>query len=125
MLSEDISPAQLSHMEHALGLSTVKRRKRDWNKCKSVDLCYRNYFSSGEECDGFGDLMQLAEAGLMSHRRVDLGNGVASDMFHVTPEGFAELQRAGLAPSRQPSRNSRRPTMGEHDACPICGEVEL
>lgn len=54
---------------------------------------YRNYFSSGESCDGFGLLCEIVDMGLMERRNSPISSDV---LFHLTDKGMHILGFSGL-----------------------------
>lgn len=77
---EKVSQEQLDLMRHTVGL--------DWQA-----IPYRNYFFSGEECDGYSDLVDLVNMGFMTSRE---STGTPNTMFHLTDKGCRIINLTGL-----------------------------
>ena len=78
----EVSERQIDFMKHAIGFSEHRIKGRKYKKYAS----YRNYFSSAERCDGFEDLINLTEKGLMRSRQSE-----TYWYFHVTQAGLEYL----------------------------------
>ena len=93
-----LTAEQIQVMSHALGLPSQDEATRA--KHRSTDDCYRNYFLTGSDGDDYRTLMQLKERGFVTHRHLKAGFA-ATEMFHVTEDGFEVLLREGHVSKQQ------------------------
>jgi len=66
---------------------------------------YRNYFTSGPDCDNFAMLREMVAAGLMVERSSDMLGSLS--VFHCTENG-KELARRDVVPAQKLTRSQKR-----------------
>lgn len=84
----------LGALQHSLGVDRFGRGEQ-----------YRNHFCSGEGCDGYDDLVEMVELGLMTRRESKYLGG--NSMFYVTDAGRAYVAEHSPAPPKL-SRSQQR-----------------
>lgn len=91
----EVTKQQLQYMQHALGLDDYGQGT--W---------YRNHYVAGPECDGWKELCQLVELGLMKrHEPREIFGG--DYCFVVTEEGKRHVRESSPAPPKL-SRSAAR-----------------
>lgn len=84
-----VSNNQLKIMEHTIGLSSHYGKKPYKNaKGKKLKryIAYRNYYNASIKNDGYNDIMDLVNKGLMRE--------YAKDFFELTLSGISYVSRA-------------------------------
>lgn len=79
----NLTEEQIDDMKHALGFRKDRIKGRKHLRYEA----YRNYYATGEGCEGFDGLVDMANKGLMLSRQ----NGTDGWYFHVSPQGIKYL----------------------------------
>lgn len=90
-----LTPKQLHYLQHSLGLDDHGQGRQ-----------YRNHYVIGPECDGYADLRELMELGMMKeYGPREIAGGMHT--FTVTPDGIDAVAFQSPPPPRV-SRDRRR-----------------